>query len=158
MGKKYHFFLHLHPRVHLFNILCDEMGSTHNTFPLHTKRMDVEKETEFIWMAELWAEPLWHWISGTHFLENEISLSLYGKQLTELDTNDKIQVFMWNGNFGNCTLGPLSFIASLYLKTLLMRSAATTDPSTVLIILPFPGWHIVRIITNTWYPQTGFFH
>ena len=94
--KKYHFFLHLHPRVHLFNILCDEMGSTHNTFPLHTnvQRMSRRKLNSYECMN--WEQkPLWHWISGTHFLENEISLSLHGKQLTELDTNDKIQVFMW---------------------------------------------------------------
>ena len=45
-------------------------------------------------------------------------------------------------------LTSIESVASLYLKTLLMRSAATTDLFTVLIILPFPGWHIVRIIQS----------
>ena len=79
-GKKSQFFLHLHSRVHLFNILCDEMGSTHNTFPLHTKvqRMSRRKLNSYQCM-NCERKPLWHWISGTHFLENEMSLSLQGK-------------------------------------------------------------------------------
>lgn len=39
------------------------------------------------------------WGSGSHFLKNELKLSLQGKQLVVVVANDKIQTFRWKLEF-----------------------------------------------------------